>query len=397
MHQAGIENVVASSGTALTQGQIRLIHRFTNNVTVLYDGDAAGIKAAIRGIDLLLEAGLNIKIVLLPEGEDPDSFAHKQNASSFIDYIKTNETDFVRFKTGLLIEDAGNDPIKKAQLINEIIDTIAIIPEEITRSVYIKECSRLLDTDERILVRAIAKKRKETIAQRLKVNSQQNATAENLQAEQNDGFLPGTQETQQEQFSAETSRTTPASFFDFEKELLHFVVRYGEQTLYTTENQENRELISISVAEYITQELEQDELVLENPVYRQMLAEATEKCKQEDFVSERYFLNHSDPDISKLAADLVSDKYPLSKIHSKFKKIEEESDRLVELVPYEVMNYKDAILKKRMEDINLKIKIAQEEKDSEKIIKLVSELSLLWQESKKLLAKHLGERIILKL
>ncbi|MDR1369360.1 MAG: DNA primase [Dysgonamonadaceae bacterium] len=398
MHQAGIENVVASSGTALTQGQIRLIHRFTNNVTVLYDGDAAGIKAAIRGIDLLLEAGLNIKVVLLPEGEDPDSFAQKQNASHFIEYIKKNETDFVRFKTSLLIEETGNDPIKKARLINEIVDTIAIIPEEIIRSVYVKECSRLLDTDERILVRAIAKKRKELAEQKLKLIKQQSGITEQFQTEQNDASPSGMPGTQPETLLPADTKTSSDTFFDsFEKAILLFVIRYGEHILYTTENPDNKDLIAISVAEYITQDLEQDELVFENPVYRQILAEASGKCKQEGFTSERYFLNHPDPDISRLAADLVSDKYPLSKIHSKFKKMEEESERLVELVPYEVMNYKDAILKKRMENLNLEIKIAQEENDTGKVTQLMTELSLLWQESKKLLAKHLGERIILKL
>ena len=397
MHQAGIENVVASSGTALTQGQIRLIHRFTNNVTVLYDGDAAGIKAALRGIDLLLEAGLNIKVVLLPEGEDPDSFAHKQNASSFIDYIKKNETDFVRFKTGLLIEEAGDDPIKKAQLINEIIDTIAIIPEEIIRSVYVKECSRLLDTDERILVRAIAKKRKETV-QKLKTVNQQGGSIDNSQTKEYDGYDTASQGTYPDEFQPTGNKSSSGYLFDsFEKAILHFVIRYGGEKLYATEESEDQESISVKVAEHISQDLKQDDLIFENPIYRQILAEASEKCAQNDFISERYFLNHPDPDISRIAADLVSDKYPLSKIYSKFKEPEKETDRLIELVPYEVMNYKDAILKKRMENLNLKIKIAQEQNDIENATKLMSELSLLWQESKKLLAKHLGERIILKI
>ncbi|GHU87501.1 DNA primase [Bacteroidia bacterium] len=393
MHQAGIENVVASSGTALTQGQIRLIHRFTSNVTVLYDGDAAGIKAAVRGIDLLLEAGLNIKVVLLPEGEDPDSFARKQNASSFIDYIKKNETDFVRFKTGLLIEDAGNDPIKKARLINEIVDTIAIIPEEIIRSVYIKECSSLLDTDERILVRAISKKRKEVAGQKIKPGQQSNdPLAENKEDIENQ--VRG--RNRPDEFSTSTVSPSGYPFDSFEKAILHFVIRYGEQILYSTEATEDQESVSVRVAEYIIRDLEQDELKLENPTYRRILEEASERCKQEDFIAERYFLNHSDPEINRIAADLVSDKYPLSKIHSKLKKVEEEVDRLVELVPYEVLNYKDAVLKKRMDDLNYQIKSAQEQNDTEKSTKLISELSLLWQESKKLLAKHLGERIILK-
>ncbi len=158
MHQAGIENVVASC----------LIHRFTSNVTVLYDGDAAGIKAALRGIDLLLEAGLNIKIVLLPDGEDPDSFAQKQSASSFNNYISEHETDFVQFKAGLLIEEAGKDPVKKANIIKEVVETIALIPEEITRLVYVKECSVLLNMDERVLVRNIARRRQEILLQKKK-------------------------------------------------------------------------------------------------------------------------------------------------------------------------------------------------------------------------------------
>ncbi|MCS2894327.1 DNA primase [Parabacteroides faecis] len=157
MHQAGIENVVASSGTALTQGQIRLIHRFTNNITVLYDGDAAGIKAALRGIDLLLEDGMNVKVVLLPDGEDPDSFARKHNASQFAEFIKQSETDFIRFKTRLLLDDAGNDPIKRSSLITDIIRTVAIIPDNIARSIYIRECSAMMEIDEQVLLNEVNK------------------------------------------------------------------------------------------------------------------------------------------------------------------------------------------------------------------------------------------------
>ena len=168
MHQAGIENVVASSGTALTPGQIRLIHRFTNNITVLYDGDAAGIKASLRGIDLILQEGMNIKVVLLPDGDDPDSFSKKQSASDFAAYIKAHETDFIRFKTNLLLEGAGNDPIKRATLIGEIVRSIAIIPDNILRSVYVQDCARLLNVDEKMLLREVNKiyrdKREEAIA-----------------------------------------------------------------------------------------------------------------------------------------------------------------------------------------------------------------------------------------
>ena len=152
MHQSGIENVVASSGTALTPGQIRLIHRFTNNMTVLYDGDAAGIKASIRGIDMLLEEGMNIKVCLLPDGDDPDSFARKHNSTEFQQFIQEHETDFIRFKTNLLLEDAGKDPIKRAELIGNLVQSISVIPEAIVRDVYIKECAQLLRVEDKLLV-----------------------------------------------------------------------------------------------------------------------------------------------------------------------------------------------------------------------------------------------------
>lgn len=152
MHQSGIENVVASSGTSLTPGQIRLIHRFTNHVTILYDGDAAGIKASLRGIDMLLKEGLHIKVVLLPDGDDPDSFAQKQSAAAFTQYIKEHRSRFYRFKTNLLLENVGQDPVKKAALISDIVQSIAVIPDTIERSVYTKECSRLRVIAENILL-----------------------------------------------------------------------------------------------------------------------------------------------------------------------------------------------------------------------------------------------------
>ena len=165
MHQSGIENVVASSGTALTPGQIRMIHRFTNNMTVLYDGDAAGIKASIRGIDMLLEEGMNVKVCLLPDGDDPDSFARKHNATEFQAFIQENETDFIRFKTNLLLEDAGKDPIKRAELIGNLVQSISIIPEAIVRDVYIKECAQLLHVEDKLLVSEVAKRREKQAEQ----------------------------------------------------------------------------------------------------------------------------------------------------------------------------------------------------------------------------------------
>ena len=171
MHQVGVENVVASSGTALTQGQIRLIHRFTNNITVLYDGDAAGIKAALRGIDMLLEEGMNVKVVLLPAGEDPDSFARSHSASEFAEFISQNETDFIRFKTKLLLAEAGGDPIKRSALISDIIRTVAIIPDNIARSVYIRECSTTMEIDEQVLLNEVNK---------IRLNKEENQAAKSV-------------------------------------------------------------------------------------------------------------------------------------------------------------------------------------------------------------------------
>ena len=159
MHQAGIENVVASSGTALTVDQIRLIKRFTNNITIIYDGDEAGIKASLRGIDLVLEEGMNVKVLLLPDGEDPDSFAKKKGASGYMEYIKENETDFIQFKTKLLLKSTENDPVARARLITDVIRSVAVIPDTITRSVYIKECSRLLNVDEDVLYTEIRRQK----------------------------------------------------------------------------------------------------------------------------------------------------------------------------------------------------------------------------------------------
>jgi DNA primase len=389
MHQAGIENVVASSGTALTQGQIRLIRRFTSNVTLLYDGDTAGIKAAIRGIDLLLEAGLNIKIVLLPEGEDPDSFARKQNAASFHEYIKDNETDFVRFKAALLIKDAGNDPVKNARMISEIVDTIALIPEEIIRLVYVKECSKLLEMDERVLVRNIAKKRQELLRQKKKtLYPDPENPEETLQSHQQPP-----KEIAPELQSFVTNKSS--AFEEHEKAILYYVIRYGEQVLYVTQEEETGENISVKVVTYIAEELTLDGLEFTNPLYKQVFREAYTKSMEENFVAETYFMNHTDPQFSQLAVDLATNKYIESAIHFKNRKKEEEKEKLPELVPYVLINYKDAILKKEMEELNLKIKEMEANNDFESLTNILSQLAEK-QEIRKQLALNLRERIITK-
>ena len=399
MHQAGIENVVASSGTALTQGQIRMIHRLTTNITVLYDGDAAGVKAAIRGIDLLLEAGLNIKIVLLPEGEDPDSFARKQNASSFIDFIKDNENDFVRFKAGLLLKEAGNDPIKKAQTVSEIVNTIAIIPEEIIRLVYIKECSRLTGVDEGTLVRAIIKKRQELLIQKKKSLSPDPEQPAEDPALNTTHIPEKTSETQDSFDFGEKSLLD-----SHEKNILYYVIRYGEIDMANVKednaglrsNKEIEKEDPLYVIEYVIEELERDDLKFSHPVYKEILEETYKKYKEEGFQAEKYFQNHINPIISKIATELSTDKHIESKIHSKHKKIQREEEKLKDLVPYVVINYKNALLQSNIDKINLRMKEAEKAGNSEQIDSLLKELSDL-TEKKKQIAVYLRERIVTKI
>ena len=402
MHQAGIENVVASSGTALTQGQIRLIHRLTNNVTVLYDGDAAGIKAALRGIDLLLEAGLNIKIVLLPEGEDPDSFARKQNATSFNEFIRDNENDFVRFKAGLLLEEAGNDPIKKAQTVTEIVNTIAIIPEEIIRLVYIKECSRLTGVDEGTLVRAIAKKRQELLLQKKKTlypdpeHPKEEAAPDTALVSQGLKEELNTEDT----YHFEKDGITD----DHEKSILYYVIRYGEIDMVNVKHtgielhtkKEIEKEDPIYVIEYIVEEMERDDLKFSHPVYQKILEETYQKYKEEGFRAETYFRNHIDPQISKIAVELSTDIHIESKIHSKYKIVPTEEEKLIDLVPYIVINYKNMLLQNRMDELSQQMQVAEQTGNTEQINYLLKNLSDLTKK-KQQIALHLRERIVTKI
>lgn len=403
MHQAGIENVVAPCGTALTHEQIRLIHRLTKNVTLLYDGDSAGIKAANKGINLFLEAGMNVKMVLLPPGEDPDSFARKQNASSFIQYIGENETDFVQFKAALLTKEAGKDPVKKAALITEIVEVIALIPEEITRLIYIKDCAQTTGVEEPYLVRAVAKKRQEILLQKKKTLYPE---VKNPDTGKADDVVGQSETSEKEAEEPEISVTPENGLREHERAILYYVIRYGEVDMANSEEKNiNPEILDremkkadpLYVIEYIVEELEQDGLAFSDPLYHRILRETFERYKQPGFRAETYFRNHSDYGISRLAIDLTTDKYIESKIHSRFKEIPGEKDKLIDLVPYVVINYKDAILKNRIDEINVFIKESEANGDFDKVMALTTELSELWCESKKLFAKHLRERIITKI
>ena len=418
MHQSGVENVVASSGTALTPGQIKLIHRFTNNITVLYDGDVAGIKASLRGIDMLLEEGMNIKVCLLPDGEDPDSFARKHNATEFQKFIQDNETDFIRFKTNLLLEDAGKDPIKRAELIGNLAQSISIIPEAIVRDVYIKECSQLLRVEDKLLVSEVAKRR-ETQAekqaeQRNRETRKNNAARDAAQAPLPDGVQPPYPEDMPPYpmdgeipnggaplppETAEYVSYIPQEgkegqeFYKYERLILQMVVRYGEKVLCNVPDEEGKE-IPITVTEYVVNDLKEDELAFHNPLHRQMLTEAAEHIHNEGFTAERYFLAHPNPIISKLSTELIADRYQLSKYHSKAQRLVTDEERLFELVPTLMINFKFAIISEEMKHMMYALQdpaVANDEEQCTSIMKRYSEL----REIKSIMAKRLGDRVVL--
>lgn len=431
MHQSGVENVVASSGTALTHGQIRLIHRFTNNITVLYDGDAAGIKAAIRGIDLLLDEGMNVKVVLLPDGEDPDSFARSHTATEFAEFIRQHETDFIRFKTKLLLADAGNDPVKRAALIGDIIRTISIVPDDITRTIYIRECSAMMEIDEQVVLNQVNKLRlskneqtqpspvtnraaTEILPPDYSITGASEPIQENPVAEAEavseqlppdfppppEEDYPSSSEMPEMPPSAPVEETQVVSrqrspYEAFEIALLRYVVRYGERILYDYVDEETKEHVVIRVAEFIRDDLERDDLSFYTPIFKQMLDEAANRCGEESFIAHRYFLAHPDPLVSRIAANLMSEKYQLSKYHFKFREVEQEEDKLDQLVVRDLFAFKEAYILRRIKEKQEQLKQLSSA-DSEQILAIMKEIAQL-NEIKKVLSKELGERIVLKM
>ena len=423
MHQSGIENVVASSGTALTTDQIRLIRRFTRNVTVLYDGDSAGIKASLRGIDMLLEEGMNVRVCLLADGDDPDSFARKHSAEECRKYISSHETDFIRFKTALLMEEAGRDPLKRVSLIGSIVRSISVIPEAITRSVYIRETSQTLQMDEKVIMEEVGKlqskakherylqeqRRKEREAAEASQGAGTDAQGgrsgtDNGNAKANDANrTEGSNDTQgnnpadavtADNTSQPTSKLQPAGVTSSastavqpstgtstvssssqqpkatspavhavqpsentpqasptapaEAELIRVIIRHGEKTVCYIDTGEG-EPAPVTVTEYIAQSLAEDSLEFSDPLYRAILQEAINHSGDDGFTAERYFVNHPDPEISKAASEAVSDRYQLSKYHSKGQKIYSEEERLSDLVPRLLLDFKIKIVEEEMQ------------------------------------------------
>lgn len=305
-HQAGIENTVASSGTSLTVEQIRLIARYTKNVTVLYDGDYAGIKASLRGIDLILEEGLNVKVVLFPDGDDPDSFARKTSNSALLEFLKEQAKDFIVFKTSLLFDEVKNDPVKKAGLIRDIVESIAKIPDSILRATYVKECSHLMDMSEQILLSELNKTRNKN----LKGKQEESISIPEEIEDLLEAEVPNSEDTHQTQ----------------ELEIIRLLLNYASHEIHFSEP-DSTEILAYKIANVIVQEISADGVAFENELFQKIFREFEEGIKNNLIHEQNYFINHPDEDISRFVVDVISSPYQLSenweKAHQIFVPLEE--------------------------------------------------------------------------
>ena len=367
MHQSGVENVVASSGTSLTTGQIRLIHRFTNNITVLYDGDAAGIHASIRGIDMLLAEGMNVKVLLLPDGDDPDSFAQKHTAQEFRDYIEQHQTDFIEFKTNLLLRGV-TDPIKRSEAISSIVKSVSVIQDQITRATYLTECAHRLGMNESTLINTanqfirgeIEEKRKEQRREEAKTES----SIKPLQP------LPAMQQQPSVEYM-----------------LMQLVVRHGQEVLYKGIETADGDKIDLSVSQYISYDLGADNLRFKNDLYNKMLAEAVEHNEDEGFNAETYFINHPDIDISRTATEMAIDHFQLSKSLQ----VKRDEDTLRNQVEHLILDFRMAYVEQHLKELQREISLAAN--DTERMMKLMAEYKDM-QVIRNEIAKELGSYIV---
>lgn len=451
MSQSGVENVVASSGTSLTEGQIRLIHRFTSNVTVIYDSDAAGIKASLRGIDMLLAEGLSVKVVLLPDGDDPDSFAQSHSTTEVEEYIAANETDFIRFKTRILLDGCGDDPTKRAAVISDIVKSISVIPNEITRAVYIQECSRSLDIDEHTLAREVA---------RIMATNAEKAATDAMRQKAHESIAdivdtpPAATPAASAQAKAAQAAVAPDDsdlLMPVERELARYVLKYGMVTLDFLDESGNT--IPTPVIDYIKAELDYDNLELKTPSYRaiyeaclnlrnaewdesyarhtgestalrqqqwqageadiaasaqsldQIKARETALAAQiDDSFTQRdsefrttFFTRRlmSSPDdaIRAAATDLATSRHRLSRVHSKFQKIESEIDRLADRLPQAIFGLKDAHVQIELRRLRNSLRTLSVNDDSQAIASTLVEISRL-DALRREYARCLGDRVV---
>ena len=393
MHQLGITNVVASSGTSLTVEQIRLIHKFTDNVTIIYDGDAAGIHAALRGIGLVLKEGLNVKVVLLPDGDDPDSFSRKHTLDEVTEFIEKHEQDFISFKTDLLSGEAGDDPLKKANLINDIADTIAQIPDAVKRSVYVESCSSRFNIDTQILFARISRTRGEMLVEdrkreereRLRKNPESEPAAGNAALSAND-----------------TPAVTPVSplmndpyLAPSERELLEFILNHGEDTLDFDTDSDLHTEEPMTVADFIDCSLKDDDEEFSNDIYRKIYDiyfSLYEEGLSQEQISKR-LMDSQERDVAETAVDLIVPKYDLT-VRNYINSLTSESTQLVMYVPKSVIIYKIKRIDKRIRECSDRLGSVQPD-DTEALSEIMGQLKRM-QETKNILNERLGRRFIRK-
>lgn len=368
MHQCGIENVVANSGTALSVHQIRILRRFTANIVLLYDGDAAGIHAAMRGTDMLLAEGMNVRVLLLPDGEDPDSFARNHSASGFREYIEEHQTDFIEFKTNIMLRGV-TDPIKRSEAINSIVKSVSVINDQIVRATYIKDCAHRLGINEATLISTMNKFIRSGKEEKRKETAREEARAAD---KPQDPLRPATPDMQ-------------ASKVEYM--LIQAVVRHGDMTIYRNVETEDGGTTDLNVAQYISYDLGADGLSFRSEVYNRILAEAVERSADKDFKAEAYFTRHPDISISTIAAEMAADRFQLSKSMQ----VNEDEDSLRNRVVHMVLDFRMDYVKMRLNQLRQEMALAAS--DIEKLMPLMKEYKDV-QNLRNRIAKELGNEII---
>ena len=372
MHQIGIENVVASSGTSLTMEQIRLVKRYTKNITMLYDGDAAGIHAALRGTDMILSEGMNVRVVVLPSEHDPDTFGKEFSVEYVSNYLKDNAKDFVRFKTELLLKDAQNDPIKRGQVIRDIVETISVIPDSIFRITYVKECSRLLDMPEQTLTNELNKILRAKFKKSLGVE-------DNVVTETETTTMPKQEETVEDQL--------PAGYYQ-ERELVKLLLMYGSTTITDERIDEEGQRIyeQVSVAQFIVDDLKNDGFVFTNAVNKKIFDIFDHAIDEGRIPDDSFFVSHEDETIAQLAADLLSSPYKLDQWDKFSIFVKSEENNLRATVLSSIYRYKDLIIEDRRKAVEEELKNTEDMDDQLILLKHKKDLD----DIRKQINKELG-------
>ncbi len=391
MHQCGIENVVANSGTALSEHQIHLLHRFTQNIVLLYDGDAAGIKAALRGTDMLLHEGMNVKVMLLPDGDDPDSFARKHSAEEMRQYIKEHQTDFIEFKTKVLLQGV-KDPRERSEAISSIIHSISVIGDPIVRATYIQDCSMRLGYNEQTLTAKLNEEIRNFRDEQRKAerrNASLSAEEKTTSPESPEGNTTSNTDTPSTNSTTKTSTPAPEGNdgMSLSSLIIKEVIRHGSMELYNNITTEDGQTISLTLAQYVDFNLKEDGLQFAEPLYNQILAEAVEHSAEEGFDSERYFTLHPDYDISSLSIRLSADNVILSKSLQ----VEVTQYAMQEKINHMLLDFRNEYLMQHIRQLTLEI--GQTADDPERQLQLMEELKRA-QEFRSKIAKKIGNSVV---